>query len=425
MSILESFLAGKEARRTADAAEQINAMQQFIGQNGKAIMGGDANALGQLAGFGQQGLQMAMGIQGDVQSRERQAAADAAAAEERAYGRERDKVADGRADQEWQMQLEEYAAGKTAAERAAEASQIEEGVKGALMTDSPEAWDAFVTQNGLPDMVGKFDQRDSIAAQFMSVAEVLKSTAPPDPPESTASQKDYLFYSQQETEAGRTPLSFNDWDTQGKKAGAATTNISTGSDIGTIPQGWELVTDPATGAKSMRPIVGGPEDKSRAASNAAGADMIATDTITTAAARARDAAKNRQLGGFGAGLAAQNPYTDSAEVERQIDVLRANAATTTLQAMRDASPTGSTGLGALTAPEMKVIQDKAGALNQNSPNFLRDLEDYERTLLRVIHGPEAGGRIFEATRAGAIGAGGSGSPVALSQEEEDFLMQGP
>ena len=100
MSILEAFLAGKEARRTADAAEQINAMQQFIGQNGKAIMGGDANALGQLAGFGQQGLQMAMGIQGDTQTRERQAAADAAAAEDRAYGRERDKVADGRADQQ-------------------------------------------------------------------------------------------------------------------------------------------------------------------------------------------------------------------------------------------------------------------------------------------------------------------------------------
>ncbi|MDZ7906517.1 MAG: hypothetical protein U5N55_12655 [Cypionkella sp.] len=47
---------------------------------------------------------------------------------------------------------------------------------------------------------------------------------------------------------------------------------------------------------------------------------------------------------------------------------------------------------------MKVIQDKAGALNQNSPNFLRDLEDYEHTLLRVIHGPEAGDRIFEQTR---------------------------
>jgi hypothetical protein len=89
--------------------------------------------------------------------------------------------------------------------------------------------------------------------------------------------------------------------------------------------------------------------------------------------------------------------------------------------MRDASPTGSTGLGALTAPEMKVIQDKAGALDQNSPTFLRDLEDYERTLLRTIHGPEAGDRIFEATRA----ADGSGSqPPAVSADPGlDALLQ--
>jgi len=198
MSILEAFLAGKEARRTADAAEQINAMQQFIGQNGTAIMGGDANALGQLAGFGQQGLQMAMGIQGDTQARERQAAADAAAAEERAYGRSRDEAADGRADQEWQMQLEEYAAGKTAAERAAEAAKIEEGVKGALMTDSPEAWDAFVTQSGMPDLVGRFDQKDSIAAQFMSMADVLKANAPPSEADALALEGQRLSVEEQQ-----------------------------------------------------------------------------------------------------------------------------------------------------------------------------------------------------------------------------------
>jgi hypothetical protein len=158
-----------------------------------------------------------------------------------------------------------------------------------------------------------------------------------------------------------------------------------------------------------------------AGDNAAGADMVATETITTAASRAREAAQNREAGGFGAGMIASiNPYSDSAEVERQIDVMRANAATTTLQAMRDASPTGSTGLGALTAPEMKVIQDKAGALNQNSPNFLRDLEDYERTLLRVIHGPEAGDRIFEQTREGAPTAAPEQSAVIDSEGFKAF-----
>lgn len=45
-------------------------------------------------------------------------------------------------------------------------------------------------------------------------------------PELTASQKDYKFYEAQETAAGRKPLSFNEWDLQSKKAGAATTTIN-------------------------------------------------------------------------------------------------------------------------------------------------------------------------------------------------------
>ena len=46
----------------------------------------------------------------------------------------------------------------------------------------------------------------------------------------TASQKDYNFYAKQETEAGRKPMSFNDWDLQSKKAGATNVNVSTGAD---------------------------------------------------------------------------------------------------------------------------------------------------------------------------------------------------
>lgn len=204
-----------------------------------------------------------------------------------------------------------------------------------------------------------------------------------------------------------------------------------GTDAG-LPAGWRIHTE--TGVASQIP--GGPaalEAQSLADAGAAsdGANQVATETITTAAQRARAAAGNRDLGNFGAGLAALNPYTDSAEVERQIDVLRSNAATSTLQAMRDASPTGSTGLGALTAPELKIIQDKAGALNQNSPNFLRDLEDYERTLLRTIHGPEAGDAMFEASRRAAgepvdgAAPAPQAAPIAITTDAEyDALPPG-
>lgn len=181
MSVLEAFLAGKEARRVADAAEQINAMQQFIGQNGAAIMGGDANALGQLAGFGQQGLQMAMGIQGDMQARERQATLDAQAAEDRAYNRTRQEKADGRADQKWEMELAEYRKGLSDEEAAAEAAKIEDAVKMGLMVQTPEEWDKMVTEGGAPELVGQFDNREAVAARFMSIADVLKQTNPEGP----------------------------------------------------------------------------------------------------------------------------------------------------------------------------------------------------------------------------------------------------
>lgn len=46
----------------------------------------------------------------------------------------------------------------------------------------------------------------------------------------TASQKDYNFYAKQEQDAGRKPLSFNEWDLQSKKAGATTVNVGTDAD---------------------------------------------------------------------------------------------------------------------------------------------------------------------------------------------------
>lgn len=182
--ILEAFLAGKEARRVADAQEQINAMSAFIGQNGAAIMGGDQNALGQLAGFGQQGLQMAMGIQGDVQARERQAALDAQAADDRAYTRTRQEKADQRSDQKWEMELAEYKKGLSAEQAATEAAQLEEAAKMALTATSPEQWDQLATENGAPELVGQFDNREAVAARFMSMAEVLKQVSP-EPPKPT------------------------------------------------------------------------------------------------------------------------------------------------------------------------------------------------------------------------------------------------
>lgn len=163
MSILEAFLAGKQARREQDAAEQVNRMQQFLAQNGQAIFQGDQNALGALAGMGPQGLETAMGLRN---AQDQRAAAMAA--------QERQAVVRGREDQQWQWKVQEYAASLDAATRAQEAAKIEEGVKMALMAETPEQFDQIVTQGGMPEYAGMFDQREVLAAKFMSVADILK-----------------------------------------------------------------------------------------------------------------------------------------------------------------------------------------------------------------------------------------------------------
>lgn len=183
--------------------------------------------------------------------------------------------------------------------------------------------------------------------------------------------------------------------------GGVNVSVNNGSEVGTIPQGYELFTDPETGARSLRAIAGGPEDTSRMDAVKDSNAAIASETITTAAARAREAASGRNLGSAGTSIVgAINPLSDSAEVLRQVEVLKSNAKVENLTAMRAASPTGGA-LGSVTEKESQMLADKSGALDPNSPNFLRDLDDFERTLLRIVHGKEAGDIIFEQTRSSA------------------------
>ena len=139
----------------------------------------------------------------------------------------------------------------------------------------------------------------------------------------------------------------------------------------------------------------------RASDNA----VIASQTVTDAANRALEAARNRNFGSGGTSLVASLPIigamTDSGEVIRQNNVLASQAITGNLQAMRDASPTGGA-LGAVTAPELKLLADKSGALDPDSPNYERDLADYTLTLLRTIHGKDAGEAVFRETWKGTM-----------------------
>lgn len=186
-----------------------------------------------------------------------------------------------------------------------------------------------------------------------------------------------------------------------KEVGGGGVNVSVSngaSEVGTIPQGYELFTDPNTGARSLRPIAGGPEDRTAKDAATAANKQTATDVITGAASAARLAADERAVGGWLGSVAAINPGSQNAEVYRQVEVLKANASAENIAAMRAASPTGAA-LGGVSDKDLALLASKSGALDPASPNFKRDLDDYERTVLRLVHGVDAGDRIFDATRA--------------------------
>lgn len=208
---------------------------------------------------------------------------------------------------------------------------------------------------------------------------------------------------------------FQNYMTEMKKAGATNVTVGDGapglgklsSDYGYVmdPQTRQPVIDPNTGLPRAAAIPGSPAAAAEQASagktnTKTGQAEVATRVVTSAAQRAREAAKNRNFGPYGQSVTQNLPWTDSAEVSRQVDVLKSQATIENLNAMRAQSPTGGA-LGNVTEGEGKMLAAKSGALDPSSPNFQRDLDDYELTLLQVVHGPLEGTRIFKESRADA------------------------
>ena len=170
MSILQSFIAGQEARRAADAAAEVNRMQQFLAQNGQAIFQGDQNALGALAGMGAQGLETAMGLRNSQEERAARLAAQ-----------ERQSVLQGREDQAWKLKIEEHAASLDAATREAERAKIAEGLAGAAYfhaNGDQQGYTNFLQQNGLDPAQFPFEQFPAYAARFKEVLDVYDKFKP-------------------------------------------------------------------------------------------------------------------------------------------------------------------------------------------------------------------------------------------------------
>lgn len=183
-------------------------------------------------------------------------------------------------------------------------------------------------------------------------------------------------------------------------------------------QGWRI--EPAQGS----PLAEEAKRTAKSATVAEGAKEIAGSTIISAADRARNAAKSLGATGLVGSALSYIPTTEAAEVYRQVDVLKSQAKVENLTAMRAASPTGGA-LGSVTEKEAEMLAAKSGALDPKSPNFARDLDDYELTLLQTIHGPEAGRAIFDQSRNGAIPSAQTQGVVNIATDDEyDALPSG-
>lgn len=176
---------------------------------------------------------------------------------------------------------------------------------------------------------------------------------------------------------------------------------------GSIPPGYQAQRDQQGRVVSMQPLPGSPaafeaEQRAKALANQQSGKATVTDVITNASNKIRQAMDSSTLpttGTIGSWLSGIGE-TGAAEVGRQVDVLKSNATIENLNAMRASSPTGAA-LGAVTQQENAMLAAKVGALDPRSPNFKRDLDDYEETVLKTIHGRDAGQKIFSQTRKAA------------------------
>lgn len=181
MNVLENFLAGRQARREQDAADQTNAMNGFLQQNGQAIFNGDQNALGQLAGFGVEGLQTAMGAQETRQGMEA-----------RDLGMQQTRQNMAISDEEMQMKRDQVRKEASdaliaqqdkidAATLEAERAKLEKGLAMGSQAQTAEQWDQAMLMVGQEDYVGQFENRHMIMAGAMGLKDAL-DTFKPDAP---------------------------------------------------------------------------------------------------------------------------------------------------------------------------------------------------------------------------------------------------
>lgn len=192
----------------------------------------------------------------------------------------------------------------------------------------------------------------------------------------------------------------------------------TGPKIGSIPKDYELVKTPEgrfrfeviPGSQTARELAEAEEKKTART----GQQRNAGDIVTTDIQRIFDKMDKSVLPttGLVGNVLANVGGTASNDVRGLLQGIRSEIAFGRLQAMREASPTGGA-LGAVTAPELELLQNSLGSLEQSQTEaqFRQNLARVEALYNEIIHGKGNGPTPRDAARGVTPGsAGPRGAP---------------
>jgi hypothetical protein len=397
---INALAMGQEAGALAQEYQNVNALRQVMQQQGAAAMRGDVNALGAIARFDPAAAQA---LQAGKMDMDLAQSAEKRAGEAHGLGMRVDSARLRQIEQASAIEAANFAATADAAQVEAERQALIGAFSAAeaAAAQGPEAWGRFNDGLGPEYANAAFEDAPIILAKLRGTLGGLQ--AAPQPPSPTDDMREY--------EAARAqgyPGTLMEFMTETRRAGATSVTVGGENKLGPVPAGMVAVADPSVPAGvRLEAIPGGPvaaeaAAADAAAANTAGSNTVATDTITRAAAEARRVANSGMLPTTGTpGRVVGGLFSESnaAEVVRQVAVLKSIASLENLAALRAEGGT----LGPPTDRDAMLLEQATGALDPAAgpAAFARALDNYERTLLRIVHGDEKGDAIFEATRAGS------------------------
>ncbi|MCC6105999.1 hypothetical protein [Acetobacter sp.] len=160
------------------------------------------------------------------------------------------------------------------------------------------------------------------------------------------------------------------------------------------PAGYYYQPGP-DGQTTLQPVPGGPVDQAK--KNKSDGNATTNDVLTRTASDLFGLLKSNprlSAGALSIPLA-YSPESSAAQLRRLNSTLGAIGSLSSLQQMRDQSPTGGA-LGNVTEKEEALLARKFGTLDPNSsPDvYEKNARDYVKTLYQIVNGNEAGQSLF-------------------------------